>query len=111
MNCSSRALAGCNTGRFNCWARILTAEGWDLRSRPLGLSGWVTTAGTENRVSPASFLRLAQDNSAVPMKTTRIYDLRFTIYASQASAIIEDVRRSIGPGCEGGRLDLSALPV
>jgi hypothetical protein len=35
------------------------------------LSGCVTTAATENRSSHASDPRLAQDNSAVPMKMIR----------------------------------------
>jgi outer membrane murein-binding lipoprotein Lpp len=35
------------------------------------LSGCVTTAATENLSSRASDVRLAQDNSAVPMKTIR----------------------------------------
>src|SRR5579859_1950089 len=69
MNCSSRALAGCSTGRSNFCASALTGDGCNLSSRPLGRSGCVTTAATENCLSPASAARLAQDNSGVPMKT------------------------------------------
>src|SRR6185437_15918514 len=68
MNCSSRALAGCKIGRFNFCARIFTGENCNFKSRPLGLSGCVTTAAMEKYLSLASFSKLAQDNSAVPMK-------------------------------------------
>ena len=66
MNFSSRALAGCKTDNFNFSASIFTGDGRGLSSRPLGLSGCVTTAMTEN--FSASFSRLTRDNSAVPMK-------------------------------------------
>src|ERR1035437_5048413 len=71
MKFSSRALSGWRTGKFNISARTFTGEGVSLRSRPLGLSGWVTTATTEKFMSLASFSRLAQESSAVPMKIIR----------------------------------------
>jgi hypothetical protein len=84
MNFSSRAFAGCKTGNCNFSASIFTGDGWSLRSRPLGLSGCVTTAATRKSVGQASCLspgrleacatsdsRLAQDNSAVPIKMIR----------------------------------------
>jgi hypothetical protein len=49
----------------------LTGDGCNFKSRPFGLSGCVTTAATENRLSHASISRLAQDNSGVPMKMIR----------------------------------------
>src|SRR5690348_3863881 len=70
MNVSSRALAGCSTGRPDFSASVLTGDGCHLSSRPRGRSGCVTTATTENCRSSASAARLGQDNSAVPMKTT-----------------------------------------
>jgi hypothetical protein len=97
MNCSSRALAGCSTGSFNFPARIFTGENCNLRSRPLGLSGCVTTAAMGN--FPASFSRLARDNSGVPMKmiliSFTIYDLRFARKLYAAASIASRKSKSV----------------
>src|SRR5437773_789728 len=52
-------------------ASSFTGEGCSLRSRPLGLSGWVTTPTSWNAGAASRARRLAQDNSGVPMKMIR----------------------------------------
>src|SRR5688572_13961428 len=73
---SLRARSGWRTGMLSLSARSLTAVGWILRSRPRGLSGWLTTATTLAKPLSASASRLGHAISAVPKKTALSIDLR-----------------------------------
>ena len=44
VNSSVLIFSGCSTGRLYSRAAAFTGDGWRLCPRPLGLSGWVTTA-------------------------------------------------------------------
>src|SRR6266511_854180 len=70
-----RARSGWSTGICFSDASTLTEEGCGIRCRPLGRSGWVTTAATSKSDDCASADRLGQASSAVPKNTIRSDDM------------------------------------
>src|SRR3989337_4394975 len=72
-NSSVLILAGCKTGILCFSARIFVGGGRISSPRPLGLSGWVTTA-TASSLDSIRALREGTANSGVPMNIILIGD-------------------------------------
>src|SRR5690606_4208508 len=70
-NSASRSFSGCNTGNPWATAYCFTADWCNLRPRPAGLSGAVTTA-TISLPAPSRAASEATANSGVPMKMMRM---------------------------------------